>query len=99
METDFEKFLILYRSGAKSPVPAEETDLIRAEKNLYMSWEFGTDKKEDMLRVLDKGQKEYLEGICLTGMLMYHLLDRRMFGIAMKLWESGLPVGIVYVQC
>ncbi len=28
METDFEKFLILYRSGAKSPVPAEETDLI-----------------------------------------------------------------------
>ncbi len=99
METDFEKFLILYRSGAKSPVPAEETDLIRAEKNIYISWEFGTDKKEDMLRVLDKGQKEYLEGICFTGRLMYHLLDRRMFGIAMKLWESGLPVGNVYVQC
>lgn len=98
IETDFEKILTLYRSGAQNLAPAEGTDLIRVQKNIYISCEFGADKKEDMLQVLDKRQKEYLAGICFTGRTMYHLLDRRMFDIAVKLWESGLPVGKVYIQ-
>ena len=98
VDTDFERFLTLYRSGAQNLASAEGTGLIRVQKNIYISCEFGADKKEDMLQVLDKRQNEYLAGICFTRRPMYHLLDRRMFDIAVKLWESGLPVGKVYIQ-
>lgn len=101
-EMDFEEFLLLYKSGTRGGSTgrielAAETDLMEAEKNIYISCSFGPDQAEEVSKVLETAQREYIQGICFTRKPMYHLLDQRMFGIAVKLRENGLAVGKVYV--
>ena len=90
-ELEFEEFLLLYRSGKKNISLSAETRLAEAEKNIYISCGFGADKTGDMLQVLEKAQREYIQGICWTRKTMYHLLDKRMLGIAIRLHEVQLP--------
>lgn len=85
---DFEQFIRLYKGGAGTIKLAAETDLADAERNIYISCNFGADRDGKIRSVLDVAQAEYIEGICWTRRTMYHLLDRRMFGIAVKLWEA-----------
>ena len=96
---DFEKFFLSYRNGAvKLKLPAE-TELAEAKRNIYIACDFGADQKGEMLQALDTEEREYIEGICWTKKTMYHLLDRRMFEIAEKLWkmEKKISVGKVYI--
>lgn len=96
-EMDFEKFLLLY-NGAEKIELAAETELAEAERNIYISCAFGADREEEVLRALEKGQREYIQGIRFTRRPMYHLLDRRMFGITLKLREKEVAVGKVYFR-
>lgn len=60
-----------------------------AKKKKYIACDFGAEKAQAMLAVLDKKQREYIEGICWTKQTMYHLLDERMAGIVKRLSENG----------
>lgn len=97
-EMDFEKFFRLYRSEAGRIKLAVETELAEAERSIYISCAFGAEQAEEVFKALEAAQREYLQGICFTRKSMYHLLDRRMFGIAVKMRERELPVGKVYFR-
>ena len=96
-EMDFEKFLLLYRRTTEGIKLAAATELA-AEKNIYIACEFGGERTEEISEVLEPAQQEYIRGIRFTRKPMYHFLDRRMFGIAIKLQEKELPVGKVYFR-
>lgn len=95
---DFEKFVRLYKGGAGEIKLTAETELAEAERNIYISCDFGADKEGEMRAVLNAAEAEYIEGICWTRKTMYHLLDRRMFGIAVKLWEAEGHILKVYIR-
>ena len=97
-EMDFAEFLSLYQKRTDILKLPGQTERREAEKNIYISCEFGADKGEELLSALSKTEREYVEGILWTKKTMYHLLDRRMFEIAVKLREKGLPVGKVYFR-
>lgn len=87
-EMGFEEFLLLYRSGKRNIRLGQETELAESEKNIYISCDFGPDKAGDTLQALEKTQQEYIQGICWTRRTMYHLLNKRMFRIAIRLHEA-----------
>jgi len=92
-EMAFSEFLLLYKEGTgKIKLPAE-TEHREAEKNVYIACDFGRDKAGEALQRLDQAQQEYIRGICWKNRTMYHLLDRRMLGIAMKLQKTEQAAG------
>ena len=89
-KTGLSEFLLLYKDGlGKIKLPAE-TERKEAEKSAYISCDFGLYGEEDLLQGLDMAQREYILGICWMKRRMYHLLDKRMLGIAAGLGEKGL---------
>ena len=97
-EMDFTEFLLFCRERMDLVKLPGETERREAEKTIYISCKFGADEREEMLSALLKAEREYVEGILWTKKTMYHLLDRRMFEIAGKLQEKGLPAGKIYFR-
>ena len=68
----------------------------------YAACEFGILIKRDpqryqaLLAALDKGQREYMEGLPWEAKRIYHRLDSRMFGILLRLLAAGLWQGDCY---
>ncbi len=98
-EMEFSEFLLLYKEGTGGVRLSAESEHKETEKNVYIACNFGMDGIEEMLQGLDKGQQEYIQGICWTRRTMYHLLDKRMLGIAIKLREEEQDItGKVYIR-
>lgn len=97
-EMEFSAFLLLYREGKSGAELPAETKHRDAEKTVYIACDFGMDGTEELLQTLDQAQREYIQGICWTRRRMYHLLDRRMFGIAVRLEERGHAAGDIYIR-
>lgn len=98
-EMELSEFLLLYKEGTGGIRLSGESEHKETEKNAYIACNFGVDGIEEMLQGLDKGQREYIQGIRWTRRTMYHLLDRRMLGIAMKLREEEQDItGKVYIR-
>lgn len=76
---------------------SRETKQEQPEKRRYIACPFGGEDGQELLALLDKRQREYIEGICWTGRTMYHLLDERMCGIVKRLSENGKDMGEIYV--
>lgn len=94
-EMELSEFLLLCRDGRGAVRLPSETAHRESEKNIYIGCDFGKDEAGELLQVLDRAQKEYIQGICWTKKTMYHLLDERMLKIALRLRERGLPAGII----
>lgn len=76
---------------------SREREQEEPEKRRYIACPFGGEDAKELLVLLDKRQREYIEGICWTKKTMYHLLDERMSGIAKRLSENGKDMGEIYV--
>lgn len=96
---EFSEFLLLYKEGTGGVRLSAESEHKEAEKNVYIACNFGMDGIGEMFQGLDKGQQEYIQGIRWTRRTMYHLLDKRMLGIAIKLREEEQDItGKVYIR-
>ncbi len=97
-EMDFSAFLLLYKGGEKEIKLPAETEHREAKKEFYIACDFGMDGAQEQLKVLDRVQREYIQGICWMRRRMYHLLDKRMLEIAVRLREEGFQAGNVYMR-
>ena len=97
-EMEFSAFLLLYREGKSGVELPAETKHREAEKTVYIACDFGMADAEELFQALDRAQREYIQGICWMRRRMYHLLDRRMFGIAVRLEERGHAAGDIYIR-
>lgn len=98
----WKEVVVSYREKEKLRGILEKKVAENGETHSYAACEFGILMRQDpkrfqeLLRVLNNNQQEYLEGLPWEAKPVYHRLNSRMFKILLKLLAEGLWQGECY---